>query len=92
MYRKLKWVYVSVIYEDTKYGISGFVELDRLVNKFGLCFNEVLRIDFDDAKSSTFDYEQLVVRMQISNKTSGAYTPKYSLCACIPACQITFRT
>ena len=51
---------MSMIYEDSYYGIKGLAELEREANENGLCFAYIKRIDFDKAGWGPANYEAII--------------------------------
>jgi len=44
-FRKLKWYYVTVVYEDTSYGVMGYTELQRSAKRNDICIATAEKVD-----------------------------------------------
>ena len=72
--RALGWSYVSVVYEDSNYGLKGYAELERAAAKQGICFAYTKRIDFDEPDWGRDKYEEIIRRITKKDRSNGKFS------------------
>ncbi len=63
---------MSVIYENSNYGVKGFVELENAAQEHGLCFASTHRIDFDEPGWGDHDYDDILDAVDRKQAARGA--------------------
>ncbi|KAK7490923.1 hypothetical protein BaRGS_00017795, partial [Batillaria attramentaria] len=61
--RLLKWTYVSVVYEESSYGILGFNEVEKKLKQNGICLATTEKLLKDSGQSTEADYDLIVERL-----------------------------
>ncbi|KAL4221716.1 hypothetical protein ACF0H5_019971 [Mactra antiquata] len=69
--RMFNWTYVSVIYEESSYGMQGFNELEKLLSRHGICIAMTERLLKDSGVPSEEFYDRIVVRLKSKMNAKG---------------------
>lgn len=71
--RRLKWTYISVVYEESNYGVKAFEELEQLLPKYNICIavKEKLVKDSGVAKDKTYD--DIVIKLLSKPRARGEF-------------------
>ncbi|XP_039283583.1 LOW QUALITY PROTEIN: metabotropic glutamate receptor 2 [Nilaparvata lugens] len=70
--RKLRWNYVSVIYEESNYGIKAFEELEALLSKHNICIAVKEKLVKDSGVAEDTAYDSIVHKLQTKPRARGA--------------------
>ncbi|XP_060584648.1 metabotropic glutamate receptor 8-like [Ruditapes philippinarum] len=69
--RMFNWTFVSVIYEESSYGIQGFNELEKLLKQHGICLATTEKLLKDSGVPSEEFYDHIVTRLKQTSKAKG---------------------
>ncbi|CAH1156098.1 unnamed protein product [Phaedon cochleariae] len=69
--RKLGWSYVSVIYEESNYGIKAFEELEDLLAKFNICIAIKEKLVKDSGVARESAYDSIVQKLYTKPRARG---------------------
>ncbi|XP_067659268.1 metabotropic glutamate receptor 8-like [Haliotis asinina] len=61
--KMLKWTYVSVVYEESSYGMQGFNEVEKLLKENGICLATTEKLLKDSGVASGEAYDTIVDRL-----------------------------
>ncbi|KAJ8021489.1 Metabotropic glutamate receptor 3 [Holothuria leucospilota] len=61
--RYFNWTYVTVIHENSNYGIRGAEEVQRLAREYGICIAATEMLPRDGGKSGEEEYDGIVKRL-----------------------------
>ncbi|ESO83631.1 hypothetical protein LOTGIDRAFT_133010 [Lottia gigantea] len=66
-----RWTYVSVVYEESSYGMKGFSEVDKLLKEAGVCLAAAEILMKDSGVAVNEEYDKVVHRLQRKGKAKG---------------------
>ncbi|XP_058833240.1 metabotropic glutamate receptor 8 isoform X3 [Topomyia yanbarensis] len=69
--RKLGWSYISIIYEESNYGIKAFEELDELLSKNGICIAIKEKLVKDSGVAEKIAYDNIVLKLLTKPRAKG---------------------
>ncbi|XP_058461569.1 metabotropic glutamate receptor 8-like isoform X2 [Malaya genurostris] len=69
--RKLGWSYISIIYEESNYGIKAFEELDELFSKNGICIAIKEKLVKDSGVAEKIAYDNIVLKLLTKSRAKG---------------------
>lgn len=69
--KKLNWTYVSVIYEESNYGIQAFNVLETLLAENDICLAVKEKLIKDSGQGSTAAYDQIVNKLVSKPNAKG---------------------
>ncbi|KAK3599613.1 hypothetical protein CHS0354_035854 [Potamilus streckersoni] len=69
--RLFNWTYVSVIYEESSYGMQGFNELEKLLKHFGICIAATEKLLKDSGVPSEEFYDRIVLSLKSKYHARG---------------------
>ncbi|XP_070208066.1 metabotropic glutamate receptor 3-like [Littorina saxatilis] len=61
--KKLGWTYISVVYEESSYGILGFNEVEKLLKENDICLATTEKLLKDSGQATDADYDVIVARL-----------------------------
>ncbi|XP_054286402.1 metabotropic glutamate receptor 2-like [Macrosteles quadrilineatus] len=70
--RRLGWSYVSIIYEESNYGIKAFEELEDLLAKYEICIAVKEKLVKDSGVAEDTAYDSIVHRLLTKPRARGA--------------------
>ncbi|CAH0715878.1 unnamed protein product, partial [Brenthis ino] len=70
--KKLGWSYVSIIYEESSYGIKAFEELEALLARNGICIAVKEKLVKDSGVASEGAYDNIVQKLLTKPRARGA--------------------
>ncbi|XP_014254590.2 metabotropic glutamate receptor 2-like [Cimex lectularius] len=70
--RRLGWSYVSIIYEESNYGIKAFEELEGLLAKYGICIAIKEKLVKDSGVAEEIAYDNIVSKLLTKPRARGA--------------------
>ncbi|RVE45868.1 hypothetical protein evm_009467 [Chilo suppressalis] len=70
--RKLGWSYVSIIYEESSYGIKAFEELEALLARNGICIAVKEKLVKDSGVADERAYDDIVQKLLTKPRARGA--------------------
>ncbi|XP_054288605.1 metabotropic glutamate receptor 2-like [Macrosteles quadrilineatus] len=70
--KKLGWSYVSIVYEESNYGIKAFEELELLLSKSNICIAVKEKLTKDSGVAEETAYDNVVQRLQTKPRAKGA--------------------
>ncbi|XP_049544407.1 chromatin-remodeling ATPase INO80-like [Anopheles darlingi] len=69
--QKLGWSYISIIYEESNYGIKAFEELDDLLSKHNICIAVKEKLVKDSGVADTIAYDNIVLKLLTKPRAKG---------------------
>ncbi|XP_062564538.1 metabotropic glutamate receptor 2-like [Armigeres subalbatus] len=69
--RQLGWSYISIIYEESNYGIKAFEELDDLLAKHGICIAIKEKLVKDSGVAEKIAYDNIVIKLLTKPRAKG---------------------
>ncbi|XP_040572263.1 metabotropic glutamate receptor [Lepeophtheirus salmonis] len=69
--KKLGWKYMSIVYEESNYGIKAFEELNHLLPAQGVCLAVKLKLTKDSGVADSKFYDDIVKELQMKSKAKG---------------------
>ncbi|CAG5038362.1 unnamed protein product [Parnassius apollo] len=70
--KKLGWSYVSIIYEESSYGIKAFEELEALLARQGICIAVKEKLAKDSGVATEMAYDSIVQKLLTKPRARGA--------------------
>ncbi|KAJ2948831.1 hypothetical protein O0L34_g5759 [Tuta absoluta] len=70
--KKLGWSYVSIIYEESSYGIKAFEELEALLARSGICIAVKEKLVKDSGVADERAYDEIVQKLLTKPRARGA--------------------
>ncbi|XP_045498210.1 metabotropic glutamate receptor 3-like [Colias croceus] len=70
--KKLGWSYVSIIYEESSYGIKAFEELEALLARNGICIAVKEKLVKDSGVADEGSYDEIVQKLLTKPRARGA--------------------
>ncbi|XP_061383985.1 metabotropic glutamate receptor 2-like [Danaus plexippus] len=70
--KKLGWSYVSIIYEESSYGIKAFEELEALLARNGICIAVKEKLVKDSGVADERAYDEIVQKLLTKPRARGA--------------------
>ncbi|CAH0691630.1 unnamed protein product [Spodoptera exigua] len=70
--KKLEWSYVSIIYEESSYGIKAFEELEALLAKSNICIAVKEKLVKDSGVAHEGAYDEIVSKLLTKPRARGA--------------------
>ncbi|XP_022178593.1 metabotropic glutamate receptor 2 [Myzus persicae] len=69
--RRLGWSYISIIYEESSYGIKAFEELEKLMPKYNICIAVKEKLVKDSGVAEEKAYDDIVIKLLSKPKAKG---------------------
>ncbi|XP_020712388.2 metabotropic glutamate receptor 2-like isoform X2 [Athalia rosae] len=69
--RKMNWSYVSIIYEESNYGIKAFEELEELLAKYDICIAIKEKLVKDSGVADETAYDNIVQKLLTKPRARG---------------------
>ncbi|XP_054286642.1 metabotropic glutamate receptor 2-like [Macrosteles quadrilineatus] len=69
--KRMDWNYVSIIYEESNYGIKAFEELEQLLAKSNICIAVKEKLAKDSGVAEDIAYDNVVLRLQTKPRARG---------------------
>ncbi|KAF6209757.1 hypothetical protein GE061_015506 [Apolygus lucorum] len=69
--KQLKWSYVSIIYEESNYGIKAFEELEALLAKNDICIAVKEKLVKDSGVAEEMAFDSIVVKLLTKSRARG---------------------
>lgn len=69
--RKLGWTYISIIYEESSYGIKAFEELEKLLPKHNICIAVKEKLVKDSGVAEEKAYDDIVIKLLGKPRAKG---------------------
>lgn len=67
----LQWTYISIIYEESNYGIKAFEELERLLRERNICVAVKAKLTKDSGVAGAGAYDHIVDKLRAKPKARG---------------------
>ncbi|XP_055350957.1 metabotropic glutamate receptor 2-like [Paramacrobiotus metropolitanus] len=67
----LNWTYISIIYEESAYGIQAFAALQQLLEDNKICLAAREKLPKDSGKAGERHYDELVERLKLTPEAKG---------------------
>lgn len=71
--KELKWSYISIIYEESNYGIKAYEELEELLSKHSICIAVKEKLVKDSGVAKENAYDTIVQKLQTKPRARGMY-------------------
>ncbi|CAG9841119.1 unnamed protein product [Diabrotica balteata] len=91
----MNWSYVSIIYEESNYGIKAFEELEDLLAKYSICIAVKEKLVKDSGVARESAYDSIVLKLLTKPRARGfALTRDINTSALTPSiiCKHTTKT
>lgn len=72
--RRLNWSYISIIYEESSYGIKAFEELEKLLPKHNICIAAKEKLVKDSGVAEEKAYDDIVIKLLSKPRAKGKIT------------------
>lgn len=69
--RRLNWTYVSIIYEESTYGVQAFAVLEELLAKHEICIAVKEKLPKDSMNSVDVTYDYIVRKLVAKQSARG---------------------
>eukprot|EP00106_Octopus_bimaculoides_P023794 XP_014791236.1 PREDICTED: metabotropic glutamate receptor 4-like isoform X2 [Octopus bimaculoides] len=69
--KMFNWTYVSVIYEESSYGIQGFNEVEKHLRDNGICIARTEKLLKDSGVAGTEAYDKIVDNLKLKSNARG---------------------
>nr|XP_024217678.1 metabotropic glutamate receptor-like [Halyomorpha halys] len=69
--RRLGWSYVSIVYEESNYGIKAFEELEVLLAKYDICIAVKEKLVKDSGVAEETVYDNIILKLQTKPRAKG---------------------
>ncbi|XP_071445912.1 metabotropic glutamate receptor 2-like [Hetaerina americana] len=70
--RRMNWSYVSILYEESNYGIKAFEELEDLLTHHGICIAVKEKLVKDSGVAEEAAYDSIVLKLLTKPRAKGA--------------------
>ncbi|GAB0096107.1 Metabotropic glutamate receptor [Sergentomyia squamirostris] len=70
--RQMGWSYISIIYEESNYGLKAFEELEDLLAKHSICIAVKEKLSKDSGVAAEATYDMIVQKLQTKPRARGA--------------------
>ncbi|XP_046389805.1 metabotropic glutamate receptor 2-like isoform X2 [Ischnura elegans] len=70
--RRMNWSYVSILYEESNYGIKAFEELEDLLTLHGICIAVKEKLVKDSGVAEEAAYDSIVLKLLTKPRAKGA--------------------
>ncbi|XP_026687302.1 metabotropic glutamate receptor-like [Diaphorina citri] len=71
--KKLGWSYVSIIYEESNYGVKAFEELEVLLAKYSICIAIKEKLVKDSGVAEETAYDDIVLKLLTKPRARGLF-------------------
>lgn len=68
---RLNWSYISIIYEESNYGIKAFEELEKLLSKHNICIAAKEKLVKDSGVAEEKAYDDIVIKLLSKPRAKG---------------------
>uniref|UniRef100_A0A1B0D119 Receptor ligand binding region domain-containing protein n=1 Tax=Phlebotomus papatasi TaxID=29031 RepID=A0A1B0D119_PHLPP len=65
------WSYISIIYEESNYGLKAFEELEDLLAKHSICIAVKEKLSKDSGVAAAATYDMIVQKLQTKPRARG---------------------
>nr|XP_018899855.1 PREDICTED: metabotropic glutamate receptor 2-like isoform X1 [Bemisia tabaci]XP_018899864.1 PREDICTED: metabotropic glutamate receptor 2-like isoform X1 [Bemisia tabaci] len=69
--RKMQWSYVSIIYEESNYGVKAFEELETQLSRYNICIAVKEKLVKDSGVADESAYNEIVNRLLMKPRAKG---------------------
>lgn len=69
--RRMGWSYVSIIYEESNYGVKAFEELEDLLAKNNVCIAVKEKLVKDSGVAQEIAYDNIVQKLLTKSRARG---------------------
>ncbi len=64
---------MSVVYEDSNYGLKGYAEFEKVAGELGVCMASTHRVDYDEPGWGEEDYDNIVRSIAQKERAKGTW-------------------
>lgn len=75
--RRLGWSYISIIYEESNYGIKAFEELEKLLPMYDICIAAKEKLVKDSGVAEEKAYDDIVIKLLSKPRAKGTKSAGY---------------
>lgn len=68
---RLGWSYISIIYEESNYGVKAFEELEDLLTKHNVCIAIKEKLVKDSGVAEEIAYDSIVLKLMTKSRARG---------------------
>lgn len=76
---RLGWTYISIIYEESNYGVKAFEELEELLAVHNICIAVKEKLVKDSGVAQERAYDTIVQKLLTKSRARGEYHKSRSL-------------
>lgn len=69
--QRLGWSYISIIYEESSYGIKAFEEFEKLLPKYDICIAAKEKLVKDSGVAEEKAYDDIVINLLSKPRAKG---------------------
>lgn len=69
--RRMGWSYISIIYEESNYGLKAFEELEDLLSKHSICIAVKEKLVKDSGVAAETAYDSIVQKLLTKSRARG---------------------
>lgn len=69
--RRLGWSYISIIYEESNYGVKAFEELEELLGQHNICIAVKEKLVKDSGVAQERAYDTIVQKLLTKSRARG---------------------
>lgn len=73
--RRMGWSYISIIYEESNYGVKAFEELEDLLAKNNVCIAVKEKLVKDSGVAQEIAYDNIVLKLLTKSRARGNFHP-----------------
>lgn len=74
--RRMGWSYISIIYEESNYGLKAFEELEDLLSKHNICIAVKEKLVKDSGVAAETAYDLIVQKLLTKSRARGKWWPE----------------
>lgn len=70
---RMGWSYISIIYEESNYGVKAFEELEELLAEKGICIAIKEKLVKDSGVAPEKQYDNIVIKLLTKSRARGKF-------------------
>jgi metabotropic X receptor len=74
---RMGWSYISIIYEESNYGVKAFEELEELLAKHNICIAIKEKLVKDSGVAQDRQYDSIVQKLMTKSRARGNLVRKF---------------
>jgi len=80
---RMGWSYISIIYEESNYGVKAFEELEELLGEHNICIAVKEKLVKDSGVAQERTYDTIVQKLLTKSRARGESTVAYVFLICV---------